>query len=286
MGFVKLKGGTMKTQELIDAIRNKDLVLPEFQREYVWTKDQAKKLMDSLIKGYPIGSFLFWKTNNPPDLKNIEIINDTQKTYQIILDGQQRLTALYLLIEGEIPNFYKEREIKFDPRDLYFNLKTSELMYYKPSEMKDNPIWISVIKCFKTNINIIEIAQKIKDEPKEQLDLINKFNNNLLKLKIIKERDIPDQTIPSQATLDESIDMFDLANRQGTKLTDTELALTHITGKWSGARKEMKKKIEELEQHNFFFDLNFMTRGITAVVTERALFESIHNRPKGELKNG
>ena len=286
MGLVKLKGGKIKIQELIDEIRNKDLVLPEFQREYVWTKDQAKKLMDSLIKGYPIGSFLFWKTNNSPDLKNIEIINDTQKTYQIILDGQQRLTALYLLIEGEIPNFYKEREIEFDPRDLYFNLETSELMYYKPSEMKDNPIWISVIKCFKTNINIIEIAQKIKNEPREQLDLINRFNNNLLKLKIIKERDIPGQTIPSQATLDESIDIFDLVNRQGTKLTDTELALTHITGKWPDARKEMKKKIEELEQHNFFFDLDFMTRGVTAVVTERALFDSIHNRPKEELKQG
>ena len=61
----------MKVREALDSIRRQDLVLPEFQREYVWTKDQAKQLMVSLRRGYPVGGLLVWKTDKPPELKNV-----------------------------------------------------------------------------------------------------------------------------------------------------------------------------------------------------------------------
>ncbi|MDZ4159935.1 MAG: DUF262 domain-containing protein, partial [Anaerolineaceae bacterium] len=92
----------MKISELIDCIRKKDIVLPEFQREYVWSRDQAKKLITSLVKEYPVGALLFWKTDAPPELKNITVMTDRLGMTQIILDGQQRLTTLYMLITGEI----------------------------------------------------------------------------------------------------------------------------------------------------------------------------------------
>nr|NIP28297.1 DUF262 domain-containing protein [Phycisphaerae bacterium]NIX32110.1 DUF262 domain-containing protein [Phycisphaerae bacterium] len=66
----------MKISELMDGISNHDLVLPEFQREYVWTKEQAKQLLVSLFKDYPVGSLLFWKTNDPPELKNLAATPD------------------------------------------------------------------------------------------------------------------------------------------------------------------------------------------------------------------
>jgi uncharacterized protein with ParB-like and HNH nuclease domain len=92
-----------KISDLISDIRNQDLVLPEFQREYVWTQEQAKQLLVSLFRGYPTGSLLFWKTTNPPELKNLVIPQDKLGSTSIILDGQQRLTTLYLFIEGNIP---------------------------------------------------------------------------------------------------------------------------------------------------------------------------------------
>lgn len=58
-----------KINEILSDIRTRDLVLPEFQREYVWTRDQAKQLMVSLVKGYPVGGLLIWKTDKPPELK-------------------------------------------------------------------------------------------------------------------------------------------------------------------------------------------------------------------------
>lgn len=57
----------MKISDLMTMIRNQDLVLPEFQREYVWSRDQAKKLIDSLLKEFPVGALLFWKTDHPPN---------------------------------------------------------------------------------------------------------------------------------------------------------------------------------------------------------------------------
>jgi len=138
----------MKISELIDGIRKRDVVLPEFQREYVWTREQAKQLMVSLFKGYPVGSLLFWKTDQPPELKNLEAAPEKLGRLQVTLDGQQRLTTLYMFITGEIPPYYTERDIQTDPRDLYFNLDTGEFQYYQPSRMRGNPLWWSVVDCF------------------------------------------------------------------------------------------------------------------------------------------
>lgn len=77
----------MKISELLDGIAKFDLLLPEFQREYVWTREQAKQLMVSLYKEYPTGSLFFWKTDDPPDIKNAEIPKERLETAQVILNG-------------------------------------------------------------------------------------------------------------------------------------------------------------------------------------------------------
>src|SRR5947207_12469820 len=104
----------MVIRELMDGIRNLDLVLPEFQREYVWEREQAKQLIVSLYRGYPTGSLLFWKTDSPPEIKNAAIAIERIGTTSVILDGQQRLTTLYLLIRGEIPPYYNPSVITND----------------------------------------------------------------------------------------------------------------------------------------------------------------------------
>ena len=76
--------------------------------------------MISLLKAYPVGSLLFWKTDHPPEMKNLTPPSDRVGSVQVILDGQQRLTALYLLITGKIPYYYAPSDIESDPRDLFF----------------------------------------------------------------------------------------------------------------------------------------------------------------------
>ena len=277
----------MKIQELLSDIKNQNLLLPEFQREYVWSREQAKQLFVSLVKHYPIGSLLFWKTDNAPELKNVNEAPEKLGTVQIILDGQQRLTALYMLINGIVPPYYNEQDVLMDPRDLYYNLANGEFQYFQPSRMRDNPVWKPVVKCFQSQpLNVFELAKNQADDPDKILDLAQHYNNNLNRLRYIHEVDIPVQIVPPHASLDEAIDIFDRVNSQGTKLTDAELALTHVAGKWSTARRVFKEKIEDLKKKNFYFDLTFMTRVLTGIVCKRALFETIHGREQEELKLG
>lgn len=171
---------------LLDSISGLDLVLPEFQREYVWEKEQAKQLLVSLFKGYPTGSLLFWKTDNPPEIKNMEIPKGSIGTTTVILDGQQRLTTLYLLIKNSVPPYYKEHDIKNDPRNLYFNMEAGEFQYYQAQRMKNNPIWVAVTDCFSpdTRIDVFRIAQE-KENVEGQFELANILNNNLTHLRNI-----------------------------------------------------------------------------------------------------
>lgn len=278
----------MKISDLMTMIRNQDLVLPEFQREYVWSRDQAKKLIDSLLKEFPVGALLFWKTDHPPELKNIARLPERLGTVHVILDGQQRLTTLYLLLMDAIPPYYKDVDITIDPRDLYYNLETGELQYYQPSRMKNNPLWRSVVECFtkEKEINIFEIAQSMASDSHSAFEIAQQLNHHLNRLRQIRNVDLPVQYVPPEATLEEAIDIFDRVNSQGTKLTDAELALTHVTSKWPEARRQMKKKMEVLAQKRFAFDLTFMTRALTVVVCKRALFEAIHPVQRPELEKG
>jgi hypothetical protein len=278
----------MKVNELLIGIQKKDIVLPEFQREYVWSLEQSKQLMVSLFNGYPVGALLFWTTDTPPEIKNYAVNPKKIGTITVILDGQQRLTTLYILLKNEIPPYYIDKDIKYDPRHLYFNLETGEFQYYQPAIMKNNPLWVRVIDCFSpdSKINVFSIAKQLSKEDTDPFELANKLNDNLTKLRNIQEKDFPVQFVPSTAGIDEAIDIFDRVNSLGTKLTDAELALTHITGKWPEARRILKKKIRELEKRNFYFDLGFMVRCLVGIVKGRALFETIHKTPKENVIEG
>ncbi|WGS18957.1 MULTISPECIES: DUF262 domain-containing protein [unclassified Bradyrhizobium] len=276
-----------KISELLDDIRTQDLVLPEFQREYVWTLDQAKQLLVSLVKGYPVGGLLIWKTDRPPELKNVARLPDKMGTVQVLLDGQQRLTTLHMLLTGAIPAYYREEDILSDPRELYFNLESGEFQYYQSSRMHGDPMWRRVVDCFVDNsIDPIGIAMESGRESAIVPKLAQQLNKNLNLLRAIKDVNLPAQVVPQHAELEEAIDIFDRINSQGTKLTDAELALTHVTAKWPQARRALKEKMTFCADRDFDFNLTFMTRALVTSVTGRALYELIHPRPLGELQSG
>lgn len=274
----------MKVAEALNDIRQLNLVLPEFQREYVWTLDQAKQLMASLVRGWPVGGILIWKTDHPPELKNVKALPDKIGTVSVLLDGQQRLTTLNMLIEGQIPRYYQPEEIENDPRSLCVNLETLEFQYQQ-SKMAADPRWRLVTECFDPTkaMTVVQAASEISGGDAGRLTLLM---SNLTALKNIVNVDLPEQVVPSNATLTEAITIFDRINSQGTKLTDAELALTHVTAKWPQARRVFKSKIDDLRKGGFEFDLTFMTRALTVAVTGRALFREIHESQQPQLLDG
>lgn len=90
---------------LFDQIRNGTIKIPQFQRDFVWTKAQSARLLDSIIKGYPIGTFILWSTQER--LRSIRNLGGTDlpdtpagNAVKYVLDGQQRLTSLFVTLNG------------------------------------------------------------------------------------------------------------------------------------------------------------------------------------------
>lgn len=266
----------MEIRQILDGVESMEMVMPEFQREYVWPIEDAKQLIISMYKGYPTGCLLFWETENPPEVKNKAVDTNRIGLTKVILDGQQRLTTLYMYIKGEIPPYYTKDDIINDPRHLYFNLLNGDFQFYLRNKMESNPLWQSLIECFdESKVDPFDITEAyVAANPEEDFRTIMKrINSNLTRLRAIKKASYPILTVPKNADIDEAIDVFDKVNSQGTKLTDAELVLTHITGRWPLARRVMKDKILELKRINYRFDLDFLTRCMVITLTESALYK-------------
>lgn len=249
----------MKISAILDKVDENQLFVPAFQREYVWKRKDAKELMDSLIKEYPTGTMLTWETNNPPELKGPHKYNDEQGAVKLLLDGQQRVTTLYMLINGEIPPYYTAPEIMNDTRGLHVNVETLELNYYMKTRMEHNPSWQNITDIFKGKVSAFDLQAQFAENGKDlTMDELKKLNFNINAITQIKEREFPEQTIPVKASIRESIDIFYKVNASGVALTEAELALAQISGYWPQARDEIKKKLATLAADGFVFKLDFI----------------------------
>lgn len=266
----------MEIRQILDGVESQEMVMPEFQREYVWPIEDAKQLFVSMFKEYPTGCLLFWETENPPEIKNEAVDTTRLGLTKVILDGQQRLTTLYMIIKGEIPPYYTPNDILQDPRHLYFNVLTGDFQFYQKSIMDNNSIWQMVTNCFnESKVDSYDIAEIYCEEnPEENFkDISKRINRNLNQLRNIEKMSYPILYVPKSANIDEAIEVFDRVNSKGTKLTDAELVLTHITGRWPQARRVMKSKMMKTKDYGFDFSLDLLTRFMVVTLTKSALYK-------------
>ena len=249
----------MKISIILDKVDEKQLFVPAFQREYVWKRDDAKLLIDSLIKEYPTGTMLTWETDQPPELKGPHKYNPKQGAVRLLLDGQQRVTTLYMLIRGELPPYYTAAEIMTDPRGLYVNVDTLELAYYMKTKMERDPLWRNITDVFRGKISAFDLEPAFSAIGKSLTkDELKRYNGNIHAITRIMESEFPEQTIPIKASIREAIDIFYKVNASGVALTDAELALAQISGYWPKARDLFKAKLADLENAGFGFRLDFL----------------------------
>lgn len=91
--------------------------IPQFQRDFVWSINQSAQLIDSILKGYPIGTFIFWKTKEElrsiRNIGNLKLLDIPKGDFvKYILDGQQRITSIYAAIKGAIVEREKITSLK------------------------------------------------------------------------------------------------------------------------------------------------------------------------------
>lgn len=249
----------MKISTILEKIDENQLFVPAFQREYVWKRDDAKQLIDSLIKEYPTGTMLTWETANPPELKGPHKYNEKQGAVKLLLDGQQRVTTLYMLVRGKIPPYYTVPEIVNDTRDLFVQLESLELSYYMKTRMENNPLWQNITHVFQRKIRTRDVIRTLEERgetvTRERED---KIDDNTRAIENILTREFPEQTIPVKASIRDAIDIFYKVNASGVALTDAELALAQICGYWPQARARFKIKLAALEKEGFVFKLDFI----------------------------
>ncbi len=257
----------MKISMILDKVDENQLFVPAFQREYVWKREDAKLLIDSLIKEYPTGTMLTWETNNPPELKGGHVYDERQGAVRILLDGQQRVTTLYMLVKGELPPYYTLEEISNDTRGLFVNVETLELEYYSKIRMENEPRWVDITDIFKRKSRPRDLVKEIEAMGSEVSgDKEDLIHDNFALILSVLEREFPEQTVPVKATIREAIDIFYKVNAGGVALTDAELALAQISGYWPQARERFKAKLDKLKQDGFAFKLDFVVYVLLGVL--------------------
>lgn len=262
-----------KVESLLKDIENRELVLPEFQRDYVWKEDDVKKFIQSIYKNYPTGSLLIWKTIVPPKLRGVHKTNEVGYT-KVILDGQQRLTTLYFLLKNQSPPYYENRQFNFN---LWFNVESEEFRYYQKTIMDGKREWISVRKFFEFK----EVATFIDSfELEETQKYYFKWKGPLMKLSGIKDYDyhVDEDKLTRIENIKEIVKIFNLVNRQGRTLVEEDLALATISVFWPELKDLLRAEIELLQQRNFkSFDFNFFVLCINCVATGHAKFDNLLN---------
>lgn len=157
-----------KVADLLSDVKNGRIGLPDLQRPFVWKDNKVRELLDSMMKGYPIGYIMLWAS--PDDYENTGYIGKNDKMYKrpddLVIDGQQRLTALLAAMYGVTikDKNYKERKIRIS-----FNPLTREFAVWTQAYER-NPEWIRTQKEEYEKMEKINVV--IKEELFEKIGLV------------------------------------------------------------------------------------------------------------------
>ena len=251
---------------LLSQIDSGSMLLPEFQRGYVWNRDQVRGLLRSLYLGYPVGGLLVWETETTAE--DVRGTDEAVGNRTLLLDGQQRLTTLYGVVRGRPPKFFEGDKNTF--LGLRFSVEDETFEFYSPAKMKGDPTWIDVTKLFQEDGLKPFIDEfndpKYKERFPEYLKRLSELSN------IVKREFHLEKIVGKDKTTDVVVDIFNRVNSGGTKLSKGDLALAKVSAKAPELRNQMREELAVWEKNGFDFNLDWFLRNINAVATGKALF--------------
>lgn len=214
---------------ILSEVQQGQITIPEIQRPFVWDSVKVRDLMDSLYQGYPIGYIITWK--NP----NVRLKDGSQSSgKKILIDGQQRVTALRAAILGEkvINKEYKEVRIIIS-----FNPQTEEFATLTPAITKDSK-WIADISEFLQSEDIFEIVEKYMEQnPEADRKKIQTSVQNLLS---IKNKQIGFIDLAEDLDIDVVTEIFIRINSKGVVLSQADFAMSKISSMDNGGANVRK----------------------------------------------
>ena len=216
----------LSISQILGLIEANDIAIPEIQRPFVWRKSQVRDLMDSLYKGYPTGYIIIWK--NP----SVKLKNGTfSEGKKVLIDGQQRITALMTAIAGKTIVFddYSEGRIKiaFDPFAAISGNPDAELFAVQtPAHLKSKR-WIpDIAEIFKPDFGSFKfIRQYVSDNPDMDEENLNTILDGLRNL---QHCNIGVIELDASLDIDIVTDIFIRINSKGTALSQGDFVMSKI----------------------------------------------------------
>ena len=272
----------MKIATILDHIDSGHMALPEFQRGYVWNRDQVRGLFYSLYRRHPIGELLVWVTesNTASYRGDGELAPGVVK---LLLDGQQRMTSLYGVVRGKEPKFFDGNAQAFT--SLRFHLENETFEFYQPVKMKEDPLWLDVTDLMlKGTLGLGNYVNYLSQNP-ELSSKVGLYVGRLSQLLSVTEVDLHvEEVTGDDKTMDVVVDIFNRVNSGGTKLSKGDLALAKICAEWPEARQEMKNKLAVWNSMDYQFSLDWLLRSLNTVLTGEARFQFLHNKSAVEIQ--
>ncbi|QLE39798.1 DUF262 domain-containing protein [Nostoc sp. C052] len=174
---------------LVGEIENGQIKIPQFQREFVWTMQKSAALIDSIIKGYPIGTFIFWRTNERlRSVKNIGKLDLPEpkpgEFVDYVLDGQQRLTSLFASLQGVILTREDGREDNFSQIFIDLEAQDSEQIVITDIASKDEKSLISILNLLKGDFMLLaSYPDKYHEKLKNYKNRIESYQYSIIQVK-------------------------------------------------------------------------------------------------------
>ena len=226
-------------ESVLGFIKSGQIAIPEIQRPFVWKPIQVRDLIDSLYMGYPTGYLIM---SQSPDLKLKDGTISAHK--KIMIDGQQRITALMTAIAGyEVTNSdFKKYRIKISFNPLASDDDEEKFKVQTPAVLKDKKWIADIAEVFKTDFDSFEFVQnycEINDGVKTK-DL----NKSIMRLIDIKNRQIGIISLNNELSIDEVTEIFIRINSQGTKLNQADFAMSRMAANEQFGGNTLRKAIE------------------------------------------
>ena len=228
----RLEHQTFKVRQLVEDYRTGRIVIPEFQREYVWRRSKAPRLIDSLFRGFPVSSFLLWQSSEEtrPRRRNPRPVRTSLMNW--LIDGQQRIITLSRAMNGD------------EGIDVVFHPELQEFRLANAATRKD-PNWVSVSQLWD-NDRYRHIRRNLDGSRKA--DSIEEQYEGV--------RRVLDYEIPVVRMVDHSFDAavraFTRINTLGVRLKKEDIESAQIAARHSGfVAEQVTPFLSTLRQQGF-----------------------------------
>lgn len=273
----------MKISTILDHIDSGHMALPEFQRGYVWNRDQVRGLFDSLYRRHPVGGLLVWATES----RTATHRGDgplAAGVVKLLLDGQQRMTTLYGVVRGRPPKFFDGNVQTFT--GLRFHLESETFAFYQALKMQDDPLWIDLSMLFqKGSAGLGDFVARLSQDP-TYVASVGEYAGRLSRLLGIVDIDLhAEEVTGTDKPLDVVVDIFNRVNSGGTKLSKGDLALAKICAEWPDARDTMKAALKTWAANDYRFSLDWLLRSVNTILTGEAKFSFLHDKSAEEVQD-